>query len=1086
MASCGAPQHEAPRTSLLTLAKSAEGSGPATWRYHPSRPAKMHAKVELTKGSALYVGEGGERWLTTPKGAPRAAPRLAGETLVFAAPRGDRWVFVGASGTHYIAATPLGEFSRVVAPTRGLERMSVGDEGLAGVDTHGALVSLELEASGASEWVPAKVPGARQVDRFADVELVGAREGYALSFPERLWMTSDSGRSWRPLDAPRVGAHTLVRQGEGVVVRGHREEQRIVKGAVKQGGGGGAAPKGLEIEAELGYGPRASALEQRSAVLLGERYLEIARTPGKRTWELRSGTLKGELSVRPVSLPECATIKLGAFERRLVVACGERPGDPSQPIGFYESADAGKDWHELEVEAVGRIAGLELAVGDAGALLVSGLCKEDASAAGCIPEGIHSLAEEEEGGLKFRPATTPSLRGRALTLGFSPDGRVAVAAGIRAKDAHFAVFTSTDGGKTFRGEDIAEVPMVSERSAPPRVRFGAGDDATFGFSVAYGPETHLVVTDYDGRPLMVNEGTPSGTQALGIAGGRGLAQGRGEVWETQDGGAEWRSLGPLPGKLCESGSCETSVVCSVSGCVVGDFLSRSGWGKPSEELPIVPRPGSAQQRVRRLRTPLVCTLSEPPERSLPRLTSAPKAEAAVLGADAWWFLAADSATGAVTLLRAGHRGRESRVDAQVLLPPLKSAVGYRVHRAVNQHGAAAARYLPAPGGGVQQLEVAWYDAADGKLRSRRIGQLGVREQAPAPKAPPAKQPQPKAPAAKQPQPRGGSGILKILEESGGEVSGLFGPIDPSELSGLFDSGRSAAGGGLGGLGTLGSGGLGVRGVGLGSGVVQPAPGGVFLQASGEAAYFIDEASSRVAFPTARWSTSGSVGVTLGWVHASKEDGGVALELSVLNHAAAVVRDPRGTIDVMSFGTLEARVANRQLELALTAHAGRELLQVTRFDERGRGGTIVLPIAASLGGEPLPAPSQVALGAAPTRCSASDLTSGPRIVEPFLNGGRHPVIVVGDEAERVLISGSVVLGGTATAPCLAALDAHGVEDDADHALILPHDLEHAWLFQRAPEGQPPGFEPLPMSCRFDPTATVPPEIYALPGVSVQAE
>ncbi len=1088
MVACASSRSDRPRASLLSLAKGAESSGPAIWRYYPSRPAEMYAELALARGQALHVGANGERWLTTPKRPPEAAPRLAGEPLVFAAQRREGWVFVGASGARYVSGSPLGEFSRVTAPPRALEVMSAGTAGIAGVDTQAKLVSLKLGADGSSEWVAAEVVGAREVDRFVDVELVGEREGYALSHPERMWMTSDAGRSWRLLDVPRVGAHALARGGEGVLVRGHHTDQLLVKGAVSQGR---STPPSVthRVQGEVARGPRVSALEQRSAALIGERYFEIARPPGKRDWEFRSGTLGGELSVHPVSLPECSTVRLGAFGRRLVVACGARSGDPSQPIHFYESEDAGQEWRALEVEVVGRIAGLELAVGEAGALIVSGLCKEDASAAGCIPEGLHFLAEDEEG-LKFRAAVTPGLRGRPLALGFSLDGQVAVAAGIRAKDARFAVFTSTDGGQSFRVEDISELPALAVRAAPPRVRLGAGEDATFGFSVAFGADLHTLVTDLEGRPLMTSAAAPASTQALSVAGSRGLAHGRGEVWETQDGGAEWRSLGSLPGRLCEGGSCDPNVACSVAGCVVGDFLTRSGWGIPSEELPIQPRVGAAPSRVRRLRTPLVCTLSEPAERALPRLTSPPSVESAALGADAWWSVVLDQATGAVTLHRGGLSGRASRVDSTPLLPPLKSTAGYSTAHGLSRSGAAAARYIPAPGGGLKQLEVAWYDAAEGKLRTRRIVELSG--------GPPVVGVTPPRGGSRAPgalvEPRdssgasagSGLGVLEGLAQSGGGLSAL---LSAEELGWLGGVSIGSGGGVSSGRAPSGSGGLGMglAGVGLGSRViVQPAPGGVFLQPPGEPAFFIDEVDSKVAFPGSRWSTSGSMGQLLGWVQSAKEDGQVALQLSVLEHAAVVVRDPRGTFDVMGLGGLNSRTANRKLEVSLTEHAGRASLQITRFDQRGAGGSILIPIAASLSGEPRVAPSQVALGVTPTRCRPADLTGSPRIVEPYLNGGRHPVIVLGDETERAFISDVVALHGTAAAPCVAALSAHSAEDSRDHALIYPHDLEHAWYFQSTAEGQPPGFEPRPMSCRFDASAAVPLPIYQQPGVSVEVE
>ena len=72
---------------------------------------------------------------------------------------------------------------------------------------------------------------------------------------------------------------------------------------------------------------------------------------------------------------------------------------------------------------------------------------------------------------------------------------------------------------------------------------------------------------------------------------------------------------------------------------------------------------------------------------------------------------------------------------------------------------------------------------------------------------------------------------------------------------------------------------------------------------------------------------------------------------------------------------------------------------------------------------------------------------------------------------------------------AAFDAEGLVLDAsdqsprwDRAILLLDDLEHSWMFRSSDEGDTIQYRS--MSCRFDPSAEVPFEVYGAAGTLVQ--
>jgi hypothetical protein len=144
--------------------------------------------------------------------------------------------------------------------------------------------------------------------------------------------------------------------------------------------------------------------------------------------------------------------------------------------------------------------------------------------------------------------------------------------------------------------------------------------------------------------------------------------------------------------------------------------------------------------------------------------------------------------------------------------------------------------------------------------------------------------------------------------------------------------------------------------------------------------------------------------------------------------------------------------------------------------------------------PVALPTQEDLALTPRGCTLADRASSPRVVAPFQPGVRRPVIIADPmEAPRELLTGQAVLHGTPKAPCVAAYEAALLgggeprrgEGPREVALVSGNDAERSWLFRvEAAQGPKPAtVEYRGMTCRADPTAEVPIEVFREPGTLV---
>jgi hypothetical protein len=197
---------------------------------------------------------------------------------------------------------------------------------------------------------------------------------------------------------------------------------------------------------------------------------------------------------------------------------------------------------------------------------------------------------------------------------------------------------------------------------------------------------------------------------------------------------------------------------------------------------------------------------------------------------------------------------------------------------------------------------------------------------------------------------------------------------------------------------------------------------------------------------------------------------------------------------MGVGYLKPRDFDRDQDFDIAYVGNRSGLHWTVSDQSGRAAeSVVYPFRATgpVVESPVPAPTQLMLGPTPIRCSRSQRTQTPRIVAPYQPGTRHPVLVSDPlEPLRVLLTEDAVLFGSPKAPCVAAFDADLVSTDparrgvSERALLFVDDLEHAWVFRSGSSDAANGrVEYRTMSCRLDPNAEVPVEVFQARGTIV---
>jgi hypothetical protein len=1022
---------------------------PATWRYHPSEPSRLQARLELGNGQTLLAGRRGERWLLD-SGSKRleASAELAPEDLIAILRDGPQgFSFIGKSGTSYETDSPLGAFLGSAAPLFPLSEVAAGS---------GAILAVRRDqrlARSADRGKTFELVGPNG-ETFVDVELDREGRALALSVPEALWESSDGGATFRRLDRPASGVFTLERDIDGKQIRTSGALGSFVWTA---GGGFDSAPpteSALPSDARAPLGPDAAAMAEGRATLAEGGYLEV-RALGKRAgdFQLLRGAFGGRLESQP--LPEakgCAAVRFASFESFAYLACFRDGNDAStNRVELYLSSNQGRSFVREGGALEARLATFRMAVGRNGALLVMGACPPFEQGPGCRPSGVLYRALPGEGkreraaakqrakagakaaaktqaATQFGLSALPSLS-EPLAIAFGSDGRVAFAAGTTTKSDALALYVSNDQGRSFELRELDAVdPKVLDDSARVEA-LSPAEDGTLALIVNR-RRPGVIVLDEQGRVLSAS--TPPDDALVGAAGLRALAVApEGDrVWESLDGGVTWEPAGKLPTALCPpERECEAPIRCAGSGCVIAGEFSRVGWGRSGgTDLDLVApaQPIETGGLERRLRTPIACTLGSEAWRLLTDVGEPPSAEEAAIG-DAAWFAVAQSVDTASAVVYHGRGGMRPRVDTVTLFPPSTRPNDFALAVLPQIEGAAAVRYVvPTPNSkdaNIKNLEVVWDNLFEGRVMRGRLANAG------------AAQPgdyESDGPGVSRARPD----LLSIAERGLYlRVHAKAGERQPT----LFFDGKS-----------------------------------------------VTELPSLEWPPTVVRAGRGEM-AHLGNTHAF---------LKILGRGSAVVRavNQGGRTEFAAF-TLGLATPGQfgVAELAGISYVkGSAALHLETIDEAGRFARARLFPLRETGpavDAAIPAPTQLDLDAKPSACPAGERSATARVIAHYSPGTRHPV-VISDAVDppRSMISSSAVLHGTPEAPCAAAFELEPVVTPGDpnastteRALILLDDLEHAWLFRPAEaKGEQLGVEYRTMNCRFEPSLEVPAEIQRAPG------
>jgi hypothetical protein len=1009
-----------------------------SWRYHPSAAAPMLAAVELEGRGVLWVGRRGERWLHAANGERLEAALPAPEDLVAVAsdPTSGHW-FVGRSGTSYRALEPLGPFVDATVPLEPLAQVSAAGRTLLGVSRDQRL--LRSPDDGQS-WTRVGPPDTA----FVDVAMDAKGNALALASPEALWQSEDSGLTFRRSDLPTTGALALVAEanGDGIRITSLLGMARFGAGGV---GGKLALPlldEVLRRGVDLPLGEDARALSEHAAALSGGRYLEARVVEeGKREWRLVSGPFGGPLQARPFDEAKgCSAVRVSTFERFAYFACFRATPSATQRVELFASSDGGGKFAHVAPDFWGRLSRVRLAVGRGGALLLSGACPPNVEGPGCSPAGIlyrravvpqpgAKPGASAQAGYELALARVPSLSDSGnVELAFDAEGKTAFALSGSTKGSALTLFVSRDAGQSFDAHDLGEATRDQDMEAG--VPLIPGRDGTVALVPGGRRSASLVVVDAEGRVL--HAGSPPDRALLGAAGLSALAIGAetGEVQESLDGGVTWEPRGKLPRPLCPGdAACEVPIACSSEGCVVGDELTRVGWGAgdaPAFEAYSPVESSGETGLERRLRTPLACVLAPGPWRSLPGVRELPDAAQTAIGDAAWFALADDPTNGAVRVLH-GRGGAHPRVDMVELFPPLAKPSEFAQSVTSQIEGAAAIRYrVPDARGGVPRLrdvEVAWDNRFEGRVGRARVADAGIYT----------------------------PGDYERAAGDGPQVA------RPDLLS------------------------IAERGLYLRAHVKTRAD---------QPTLFLDGATA-LPIPPFTWPPAMPRGGHAEMAHLGTNHVGLFLLSRGGALARARLTSGNWAFDAASVGLPDPEAFGTVQVVNITYLKGQAALHVEELDERGRRSRArVFPLNAEgpVTGTSFAAPTTLDLGATPTPCSPPERAASARLVAHGYPGARHPVVVTDSvEPPRALITGDAVLHGTKEAPCTAAFDIHpvpgGLPDPAtaEGGAILLDDLAHAWLFKKTKESRAEGgrVEYRGMSCRFDPNLELPEEILNAP-------
>ena len=545
-----------------------------TWSYHPG-PARFSLSSLPVEGGVLHVTAAGERWVVGSDG--RAAPSLAfaDDVLSNVVRSGSGYVFLTSSGVGHFARTPLGPFEATWLPPEDTAKVRLGGEAVLALLADGSLLRSPLERW---HFTPA-VKGTR----IADLGLDGA-DALAILVPETIQSSNDSGVSWQRVDVEPFGAFAVQRKAGGgleVVGAGGRRAWDAKAGVFGPLDLSRQEPPPVRAES---IAPNVSAFEVGHAVISGDRYLEIR---AERPWQLVEGAIEGPFTAAPLpervagaDLDACGDLALAAHGRFVSLACVHQ-----NAVRLFDSSDGGRTFAStLSIDRPDQPARPAIGVGRDGAVVMQPRCA--LQSADCSPDRV--LLRRAHGAKLEAWPMGPLERVGGVT--FSLDGGTAYALTcerwrnelyLRRADMASKTFGLTRVETAARACDVVEELRSMSPTEDGRVALLHGRQV---------PISRVVSVDglSDLSPVKLE---PSASYAMaGLLGLRVSANG--ELAETLDAGAHFRSVTQLGFPICPDSLCSIPIVCARAGCLVGDSLTRKGWG--ADEAPPTSRPVAAR------------------------------------------------------------------------------------------------------------------------------------------------------------------------------------------------------------------------------------------------------------------------------------------------------------------------------------------------------------------------------------------------------------------------------------------------------------------------------------------------------------
>jgi hypothetical protein len=708
-----------------------------------ANPTQLETCVELKASSRLCVGALGERWLDEPSGAI-ASPYLAPETLVGALPSdASHWVFVGDHGSRYSAETPLGPFTAVQRPPQKYARFTV-----VGGHWYGITNNSELWSGSWSDLRGARLSLPEPVFDFA---MAPSGTGMALGLPERIWTTRNQGTDWEVLTADPMGATNIDVNDAGVfgitalLPPGTRT---IVGVAIRD------AKEALVQAIRLHHKPALYAeargfVDGRSAQFASQ-VIELRRFDDG--WQVGVGSIdKPFIFTKTKGLEECTAIHLAVSEQSSLALCRrDNSKDGSSDLTLYQSDKSAQTFAKLAGNVLGHFNDIHVAAIGADHFIATGLCAPSASQRGVEPGISHALVNAKtvsdcipRSAVALKLSQSPAQGQRAFSLEavVAPGAHITARPVAVSKDGQrvafvsrsdiskpWSLYFSTDAGKTFSPHAIDALPVTNALAPSPSraTPESARRESRTALSLKFGEDRSLslvlrdgdspIVANFDDRGgLVATTAAPPGVSRVDAMGTRILAVSLTEraVYESLDRGASFELVGHLPSAACLTDlSCP--VICTSTGCLIGERFTRVSWGGRGDAILDIEGNSEAldsgfEPQTERVmfRTPLVCQSDAQTARSGFTLARAPLPEQTSLADLLWYTHWQDWSKASAGLYRA-LRGRSVFEQISAFAPVVRAE---RAGIAINFNDAGVAylrsKQLPKVGEPLGDLELAW-------------------------------------------------------------------------------------------------------------------------------------------------------------------------------------------------------------------------------------------------------------------------------------------------------------------------------------------------------------------------------------------